>query len=123
MRKSKRGKTRNEGIQIEYISGTGWIHTHGMDAAGLPEVEIRHVPAFLAEAAANLVNMVCDHMLDTGTRIEPGQVIAASPRTHFRLVSPDPMPGNEDHYAVERLQIVDIQPSCGCFGLTPYEQN
>jgi hypothetical protein len=123
MRKSNRRKIGSEDIQIEYILGSGWVHTHGMDAAGMPELEVRHVPAFLAEAAADLLNRVCDYMLRTGKRIRHGETMQTSPRTHVRFVCPEPMPENEDHYAVERLQVLDIEPDCSCCGLRPFEQN
>jgi hypothetical protein len=109
-------KVRHSGPSVEYVIGPGWLHTHGMDAAGLPELEMRHVPAFLAEAAAGLLREVCDYMLETGRRIESGHTMSTSSRTRFKFVTPEPMQGDEDHYESERLQIVDHEPLCDCCG-------
>src|SRR4051794_18446989 len=37
-------------FDMHWVIGTGWIHTHGMAERGFPEVEVRHVPDFLAES-------------------------------------------------------------------------
>lgn len=93
----------------------GWIHTHGMDRRGLPELEMRDVPAFLAPAAAGILREVCHYMIDTGVRIKAGETMATSPRTALRFVKPTPIFGAEDHYRVERLLIKEIRPACeGC---------
>lgn len=118
-RASRGGKAREtdggrvqERFLMHWVIGTGWVHSHGMDEKGFPEVEVRDVPDFLAEPAAKLIRSVCDYMLDGGIRIRPGEIMQTSPRTSFRLITPEPMPGEEDHYAVARLQIVDLEQSC-----------
>jgi hypothetical protein len=86
-----------------------------MTAAGLPEIEVRDVPAFLAEAAGTLVNRVCDYMLSTGEPVSSGQTMRISPGAQIKFVTAEPMPGKEDHYDHERLQIVDFEARCvGC---------
>jgi hypothetical protein len=97
------------------ISGShtkGWVHTHGMDRLGLPELEMREVPAFLVEAAANILREVCDYMIDSGKKVSLGEMMAASKQTVFRFVKAEPMPGQENHYHMERWQIVEVE--CGC---------
>lgn len=103
-------------FDLHWVVGLGWIHTHGMTDRGFPEVEVRHIPDFLAEPAADLIRHVCDYMLDTGTRIRPGETMETSPRTRFRLVRAEPLPGEEDHYTVECLQIVDVEHTCDSCG-------
>lgn len=103
-------------IQCDHvISGTetkGWVHTHGMDRLGLPELEMRKVPAFLAEAAAGMLANVCDYMIDSGKTVSVGETMAVSPRTTFRLVTTVPIPGRENHYETERWQIAEVECQC-----------
>jgi hypothetical protein len=108
---------------IDWVIGTGWIHTHGMAERGYPDVEVRGVPDFLAEEAAELIGTVCSYMLDKAVCIKPGETMATSPRTRFRLIKPEPFPCAEDHYAVERLQIVDVEHVCECCGLRECQRN
>ncbi len=75
----------------------GWVHTHGMDEYGLPELEIRDVPGFLAEDAARLLNHVCDYMLDSGNVIKLGETMAVSSRSRFRFIKSEAIPGEEEH--------------------------
>lgn len=104
------------GVRFDWVLGTGWVHSHGMDRYGLPELEVRNVPDFLAEAAARLLRHVCNYMLDSGRTVRAEETMATSPNTRFRFVRPEPMPGMESHYETERLQIVDVEGVCGCCG-------
>jgi Domain of unknown function (DUF4261) len=99
-------------FDMHWVIGTGWIHTHGMAERGYPEVEVRGVPDFLAESAAGLIRDVCDYMLDEVVRIKPGETMETSTETRFQLIKPEPLAGEEDHYSVERLQIVDVEHIC-----------
>jgi hypothetical protein len=110
-------------FQIHWVIGSGWVHTHGMAERGFPEIEAQEVPDFLAEAASRIIHHVCDYMLDTGTRIKPGEVMEVSPRTRFRLVAGEPIPGEEDHYRDERLRIVDVEHACDVCKCKPSELN
>ena len=93
----------------------GWLHTHGLCEHGLPELEVRNIPAFLAEAAARLLNDVADYMLKSGNTVRVGETMSLSKRTRFRLVKADPIPGSENHYAVERWQLVELDAvPCEC---------
>ena len=75
------------------------------------------MPDFLAESAAALIQRVCNYMLEQAVCIKPGETMATSPRTRFRLIKAEPFPGAEDHYTVERLQIVDVEHVCECCGM------
>lgn len=110
------GGDGGNGIDFHHVIGTGWIHTHGMAERGFPELEVRHVPDFLAEPAASLLKHVCDYMLDTCTRIKPGEVMETSPRTRFRMIKGEPLSGEENHYTAERLLLVDVEHTCECCG-------
>ena len=114
---------REKRFDMHWVIGTGWIHTHGMAERGFPEIEVRDVPDFLAESAAALLRSVCNYMLDEAVHIKPGETMATSPQTRFRLVKPEPLPGEEDHYTVERLQIVDVEQICESCGLKESELN
>ena len=114
---------REQRFDMHWVIGTGWIHTHGMAGRGYPEVEVRGIPDFLAEPATALIRHVCDYMLDEGVRIKPGMTMEISPRTRFRLIKADPLPGHEDHYTDERLQIVDVEHPCEGCGMKQSELN
>lgn len=94
-----------------------------MDEHGLPELEIRDIPNFLAEDAARLLKHVCKYMQDWEQPVRVGETMATSDRTRFRFVQPVPIPGHEDHYEAQRWQIVDVECACGNCGLPPSERN
>ena len=74
-------------VDIHWVTDRGWVHTHGMDALGLPELEIRDCPAYFGEAAARILRQVCDYMLDSGKVVKAGENMGISERTmfHFRI--------------------------------------
>jgi hypothetical protein len=96
-------------IRIDCDVAHGWVHTHGMAAKGLPELEIRGVDRFLVEAAATFLNEVCDSLLRTGRRVEPGDTMQTSPRTEFKFARRRPIPGEDEEHGNERLTIVPLQ--------------
>ena len=108
---------------IHHVTGTGWVHTHGLAVLGLPELEIRGIPGFLAKDAARLLNEVSEYMQETKTPVRLGETMETSPRTAFRFVKGDPIPGNECHYEEERWQLVDIEARCDCCGKKSHESN
>lgn len=117
-----RSSATRERVRIHWVTDSGWLHTHGMDSLGLPELEIRDVPAFLAEDAGRLLRQVCDYMADCGVRIRPGETMAISPHTRFKFVIPEWMPEDQGHYTTERLRIVEAETACQCCGLKPSER-
>lgn len=123
--KEERTESPSEGkVQMHWVTDQGWIHTHGMDAIGRPELEIRDCPSYLGEAAARILREVCDYMLNTGRVVKAGENMGVSPKTVFHFVQPEPIPGSEDHYEVERLLIVDTGGHCcDVCGLNPAELN
>ena len=99
-------------IYIHYVTNSntkGWVHTHGMDQFGLPELEMRAVPGFLAESAAKLLGFICDYMIDSGKKVSVGETMELSDHTAFRFVKADPIPEAEEHYETERWQVVEVE--------------
>jgi hypothetical protein len=80
-----------------------WIHSHGMDRYGLPELEIRHVPVLLAGNAITILRTVCGYMIDN---------VDITDQSVFRFEKAEPIVGQEDHYDTKRLQIVGVECSC-----------
>ena len=94
----------------------GWQHTHGMSKFNLPELEMRGVPGFLADAAARILNDVCNYMLNGEKRVREGEVMSIGERCRFRVVRAEPIAGYEDHYREERWQLVDVPCACAYCG-------
>ena len=111
-------RDKSHQVQIEYITGLGWVHTHGMQEAGLPELEIRDIPAFLATPAANLLDDVCSYMVREGKRVSAGETMVSNGAV-IRFETPVPMPDHPEHYEFERLQILEVTPPCECCGGGP----
>ncbi len=103
-----------EAIRIEVIpSGAGargWVHTHGMEKFGLPELEIRGAwPVFLTGEAVKILNRVADYMLNSsGKKIRKGETVALDRYTVVRFMSLEPIVGEEGHYQVARWTLVDV---------------
>jgi len=104
------------GVTMHHVTSgkttKGWIHTHGMKELGLPELEIRNVPSFLADGAARLLRHVCRYMNEPGVVVKPGETMETSPHTRFRFVKSQPIPGQDNHFEDERWQIVEIEMMC-----------
>jgi hypothetical protein len=101
----------------------GWVHMHGMDRFGRPELEMRGIPGCLVEGAARILQHVGDYMIDSGADVSVGETMALSDRTVFRFVKAVPIRGEEEHYQVERWQIVEVEPRCEACGLNSVEKN
>ena len=96
----------------------GWLHTHGLDAHGKPELEMRSVPLFLGGAATGLLNELADHLLnDAASPFVAGDLIGWG-RSSIQVLEarPDEDAGYDaGHYRTTRLVLVD-PPSdeCAC---------
>lgn len=90
---------------------TGWIHTHGMDKLGCPDLEIRGVPLFFVSEAATLLNHVAAYMVALARsgkdEIRLGQTMSTAPSSTFRFIKLDPISGDEDHFEHERWALSD----------------
>lgn len=97
------------------ISGAntkGWVHTHGMEAFGRPELEIVGLPLFMAKDAGVLLNEVCDYFLNGGKVIKVGETMQLGRHAIFKFVkstplNPDDADEIETHYKAERWRLVD----------------
>ena len=97
---------------ISGIETKGWVHTHGMDRFGFPELEIRNVPAFLVGGAAVILRTVGNYMIDSGKKVSLGETMAISDESVFRFEKAKSIVGQENHYTTERWQIVDAECQC-----------
>jgi hypothetical protein len=89
--------------------GSGWIHTHGLDKHGLPELEVRDVPMFLAVDAVMLLNAISSYMLNnTDKKVLAGQNMQVGDR-HVAFENGIPVNAkvDADHYKTRRLRVVD----------------
>ena len=96
----------------------GWLHTHGLAALGHPELEIRGVPMFLGNAAAQVLGDLVEYLVNEATHpLLAGQTVGLA-RASFQVVEarPDEAAGyGEEHYRDARLTLVDLPPHpCDC---------
>lgn len=111
-----------EAIQLHVISEgegqCGWVHTHGMAALGCAELEIRGVPLFLIDQAAQLLNKVAQYIVDRhrsgGPPVMLGQTMSTGEMSLFKFVKLDPISGEEDHYESERWALSDEPMRATC---------
>jgi hypothetical protein len=103
-------------VTFDFVTEDGWLHSHGMADHGMPELEMRGIPAFLADQAADLLRQACRRMIESGRPGRPGDTLVLSPRVRLRLVEARPEPG-DDHAPVRRLEVVDAGTACGCCGM------
>lgn len=98
-------------IEVEHIVGGpshGWVHTHGLAVLGLPELEIRGVPAFLGTAASRLLVDVANHLAHGQVDPLPGATLTLDRYPQMRLELLGPGAGYDaDHYGDTRLCLVD----------------
>ncbi len=95
----------------------GWLHTHGLDAHGKPELEIRDVPLFLGSAGTGLLNDLADHLLNDAASLVAGELVAWG-RSSIQVLEarPDDEAGYDAaHYRTTRLVLVDPPgDACAC---------
>lgn len=85
----------------------GWVHTHGMQSHGLPELEIVGLPLFMVPPATSLLNEIADYMLNEDAEVLPGQRMQIG-RVLVGFVAPlEPLKGGENHYEYPVLRVVD----------------
>lgn len=95
-------------IQIDMVL-SGWIHTHGMENFGLPELEIRDVPSYMYGYAGDLLNKICDYMLNGSKPVEVGQTMQFGNFCVLRLVKGEQRDQEEaSHYEYARWQVVSL---------------
>jgi hypothetical protein len=117
MGKKRHKRHKDHGVTLHHILGEGWVHTHGMDRHGLPELEVKGVPGFLAPAAANMLMTACQYMIESRKAVKAGEGMTFPAGVVVQFTKPEPAPGDEDHYEVERLRMEDVEATCDCCGL------
>lgn len=85
----------------------GWVHTHGLDKFDLPELEIRDIPVFMMTSAGRILNLVSDYLLNGDKPIKVGETMVFGDGAIVKFIEAEPIPGDEEHYQVERWQLVD----------------
>jgi hypothetical protein len=89
-----------------------WLHTHGMAERGLPELEIRGVPSYLADFAGRALRQVCEYMQEPGVEVRLGETMQIGPNSVVRFDKLPPIAGGEDHYEVERWAFAPVGMTC-----------
>jgi hypothetical protein len=94
----------------------GWVHTHGLAAHGMPELEMRNVPLFLGAAATGLLNDLAEYLLnDLAKPFVAGDLVHWD-RSRIQVLEAcaDEDAGYDpDHYRTKRLVLAD-PPDDGC---------
>lgn len=92
----------------------GWVHTHGLAALGLPELEIRGVkPSFLMSAAAALLRDIAEYMAHGPRAVRVGDELVLDEHTFVVLARADPLPEAADHYGDDRWCVEELPaPRC-----------
>jgi len=102
---------RRSAIDVHHILGGpthGWVHTHGLAQLGLPELEIRGVPAFLGAAASRLLVEVANHLAEGKDTAEAGVLIQLDKQPAIRLDALGPTDDYDaDHFQAVRFCLMD----------------
>lgn len=99
-------------MQVRIITSgdgtTGWLYTVGMHKFDvLPELEIRNVPLVLATAGVQMLNHVCQYMVDKHHVLEAGDTMEFNSFVVLTFEKLDPISGQEQFYEYPRLTITD----------------
>src|SRR5258706_7858742 len=87
----------------------GWPHTHGMDAHGLPELELRDIPGFLARDAGAILRQVCDYLMTSEKPVVLGRDHVPFTALNFSVCAGCSNPGpSESLRSGAPGQIVDV---------------
>lgn len=97
---------------VEGSDGGGWVHTHGLEQFGLPELEIRSVShVLLLPSAAVILTEVADYLLNGERPVAAGDALVLGDMTFLRLCRLSPLSDHPDHYVYERWAVVDVPES------------
>ncbi len=111
-----RDKRERARIELHNVFGNveagHWLHTHGMAERGLPELEIRGVPSYLADFAGRALRQVCEYMQEPGVKVRLGETMQIGPNSVVRFEKLPPITGSEDHYEVERWAFAPVGMTC-----------
>ncbi len=95
-------------VQFEALeeAGSVWIHSHGMQKFGLPEIEMEGIPVEWASSALNLMKMIADTLVATtetsGLDLGAGISISNTPiRFKMNYAASD----SEGHFPIGSLKV------------------
>ena len=108
-------------IDVHYVGDRRWMHTHGMDMFGLPDLEARGVPGWLVYQAARVMNNICDYLVHCGETVDEGDPFEIGDSI-FTLRPVKPYKGLEDHYETPRWCIMDFELKCDECDVGPEKQ-
>lgn len=94
----------------------GWIHTHGLEKYGKPELEIRNIPLFLGPAATYLLNQIADYVVNQNMDIKPGEKmsIGTGRPIFIQFEKLPPIQSSLNHFREERLALIDPPEAYQC---------
>lgn len=104
-------------VSIHCESYLDWFYTTGMSEYGLPELEMRNVPAFLEEAVKEVLMDICEELLDKCPPLQITDWLSfaepdiSSANTIFVFRRSTPIPGHEEHYRAERWEVISVGAS------------
>jgi len=84
-----------------------WLHTHGMWALDLPELEVRDIPLFLAPFAQCILTEACDYIIEHPKGVKPGHTLTIGDTITVQFRHAEPIPDQPDHYKHEVWALVD----------------
>jgi hypothetical protein len=121
MGKGKKAIDVTKEIEVHAVTdgkAKGWVHTHGLDKFGKPELEIRGVPTLFLSSACALLNHIADYMLNVSTApVQAGETMQTDRATVLRFHPSKADEANDydaNHYLVDVLRVDAIEMPCEC---------
>jgi len=93
-------------IQILEEGKAVWIHTHGMQKLGLPDLELEGIPNEMAFSAKKFMLMVAAALVDIPDSSLKGNAPVAIPATSFMLNLKMQAPDDEGHFPGGSIRII-----------------
>jgi len=95
-------------VQFEILDEEGavWIHSHGMQKFGLPDLEIEGVPKDLAASGRNLIVYAAEVLLAAKTSSRDPSVPIPIPDTDFQLLLQERPKDEEGHFPAGSLLVI-----------------
>jgi hypothetical protein len=117
---SKSEEIINNNVVVHLVEG--WVHTHGMNELGLPELEMKNIPLFLMRDAGKLINHIASYMhknKDGSNPVKLGQRFATNALCVVEFKKATPIEGQDYHYESEVWEVVSAdeyykRAACNC---------
>lgn len=100
-------------VHIDCEQHLDWFYTTGMSEYGLPELEMRNVPAFLEGAVKEVLMLICEELLDKCPPLQIDDWLSFADsipgaNTVFCFRRSTPIPGLEDYFRGERWEVISV---------------